>query len=244
MSKSSKSASKSSTSSSSSHEAPLKSALKEKHKAAPKGKAKAAPKKVQFEDNAREEASEDETPTTKKPNVAPANSGKRWNDDDEETLSVAAQNGTSLKEIADVLGRTLRSIEYRVFYLIETKLRAKGYFDNLVEHEDDVEYLCNDFHTTVEAFKKYLDFNKMRKERRAAQVLAKHDVANALRQLHDGLYIKVAHVPSSKELKEQVHVKDLNAKIDQLQEHVAKLSQQLHDMRYGKRNYMDLINAQ
>lgn len=196
---------------------------------------KAAPKKEvpRIGGDDLEKASEKKSEAVKQPMTRPTNSGKRWNDKDEETLVNAVKSGKTPKQIAELLGRTERSIEYRIFYLIEMKLNAKG-FSTPSEYDYIASNLCEEFHTTTEAFEKYLNFNKMRKERHTAKVLAKHKATASLRQFKDGLYVKVAHVPSSKELKAQLQVKELNDKIEQLEAQVADLTAQLRKAGKGK----------
>ena len=240
MSKVSKSSS--SSSSSSKEKVPIKPALKSSSEASVK-----EVKKVSFEDqfkkNAREEDSDDEitdnivnnqkNPESKE---RPPNAGKRWTDKEEAAMIKAFEKGSNVGYIAELFGRTERSIEYRAFHLIETELFALGYLENPSEYEGDIESICGKYRTTPDTFFRYVNLNNMRKERRAAHVLAKHNVADAIRQLDDGLYIKVAHVPSTKELREQMQIKDLNSKIEQLQAQVAALMSQLQENGRKDRN--------
>ena len=164
--------------------------------------------------------------TAPQPPKPPTNAGKRWDDKQEEFLLNHLKKTLSRVEVAESMGRTKRSIDYRLCLMAERDLEAMDFFGKNPDQTEG-ESVCESYCTSLDEVVKYRTYQNTRKEHRAAKILAKHNVDGLLRQLDDGLYIKVAAIPSTKSIKEQLQITELNRKIHYLQQSIEMLQVQL-----------------
>lgn len=164
--------------------------------------------------------------TAPQPPKPPTNAGKRWDDKQEEFLLNHLKKTLSRVEVAKCMGRTTRSIDYRLCLMAERDLEAMDFFGKNPD-TDEGQSICESYCTSLEEVEKYRTYQNTRKEHRAAKILAKHNVDGLLRQLDDGLYIKVATIPSTKSIRDQLQITVLNRKIEYMQQSIEMLQAQL-----------------
>ena len=157
----------------------------------------------------------------------PKNSGRRWSVDDEVLLMDGLDHDINIEQISETLGRTVRSLKCRLCLMAERELVKADYFTTLdnITGED----ICHGYYTTMDEVLKYRHLNTVRQERRAAKLVAKHNISENLRQLNDGLYLRVAAIPNSKLAADSAQMQMLHEKIIELQQCINNLSEQLNE---------------